>query len=206
MPVRSPGRILKWLLALLVVAILGLLYWGSNLLIAVDPLPAHVDAAVVLQGSIVAEKARLAGAVSFLQRGIADRVLVIIPKESYWGQSIPPVARAYLERTYGPDLASRVDFCETNADVNSTVQEADAAMGCVQQHHWRSIAIVTSSYHTRRAGMLWRRTIKRLDPGIVVATEGVVDPEFQEPWWRHRQAAKIWLAESLKLGWTTLGG
>jgi uncharacterized SAM-binding protein YcdF (DUF218 family) len=199
-------RRLKWPLVVLVVILLGLLLWGDDLLIAPDPVPAHVDAAVVLQGSIVAQKARIAGAMNFLQRGVADRVLLSVPKESYWGQSIPPVARAYMERTYGSDLASQVDFCETSAEVNSTKQEAEAVLGCVQEHRWRSIAVVTSEYHTRRAGILWRRVIKRHDPTMSLSTEAVADPEFQRPWWRHRRAAKIWLGESTKLVWTILGG
>jgi uncharacterized SAM-binding protein YcdF (DUF218 family) len=203
---RSSLRTFSSLFAVFVLIALALLQWGSDLLTAVDPMPAHVDAAVALQGSIVAEKVRIAGAVSFLQNGIADRVLIGVPKESYWGQSIPPVARAYLQRTYGESLASRVDFCETSADVNSTEQEAEVTMNCIRDHKWRSIAIVTSDYHTRRARILWRRTTQQDDPTIHFSMESVADPEFQKPWWRHRHGAKIWLGESLKLLWTVLGG
>jgi len=203
---RSVFRILKWLVAAAFVIALVVLLWGDRLVIAVDPMPSHVDAAIVLQGSIAAEKVRIAGAMNLLQRGIADRVLLSVPKESYWGQSIPAVARAYIERTYGNDLAARVDFCELSSEVNSSAQEAEAAIGCIEEHHLRSIAVVTSEYHTRRARRLWRRTIKRRAAAVDVSMESVADPEFQRPWWRHRQAAKIWLGESLKLAWTMLGG
>jgi len=205
-PFRSLLRTLKWLSAACVLIVLGLLRWGSDLLVAVDPMPAHVDAAVVLQGSIVAQKARIAGAMSLLQRGIADRVLLSVPRESYWGQSIPPVARAYLQRTYGEVPASRVDFCETSEEVNSTAEEAEAQMVCIRERQWKSIVIVTSDYHTRRARILWRKTIQEQEPAIRVSMESVAEADFQKPWWRHRQAAKIWLAESLKLVWTVLGG
>jgi uncharacterized SAM-binding protein YcdF (DUF218 family) len=199
-------RALSWLSALLIAGVLFLIAWGPDLLTAVDPMPAHVDAAIVLQGSMVAETARLNGAIGLVQRGIADRVLLSVPKQSYWGQSIPPVARAYIEKMYGSDLAARVDFCETSAEVNSTAQEADAAMGCIRQHQWQSIAIVTSDYHTRRARILWHRSVQERAPGIGVVTESVVDPEFQKPWWRHRKSVKICLGESLKLAWTVLSG
>lgn len=199
-------RALKWLFAAGVIVVLCLLLWGDRLLIAADPTPAHVDAAIVLQGSIVAQKTRIAGAMSLLQRGIADRALVSVPKESYWGQSLPPVARAYLERNYGADLSARVDFCETSAQVSSTKQEAEAAMSCIHEHRWQSIAVVTSEYHTRRAGILWRKTVSRMEPGMLVVIASVADPEYQRPWWRHRQSAKIWLGESVKLAWTILGG
>jgi uncharacterized SAM-binding protein YcdF (DUF218 family) len=204
-PARPLLHILRWLLAAAVFIAFCLLRWGGDLLIASDPAPGHVDAAIVLQGSIAAEKARIAGAISLLQRGVADRALLSVPKESYWGQSIPPVARAYLERNYGGDLAARVDFCETSAEVNSTVQEVEVLSPCIPEHHWQSIVIVTSDYHTRRAGMLWRRVIGH-DPTIHLWVEGVTDPEFQQPWWRHRQSAKVWVMESSKLVWTMLGG
>jgi uncharacterized SAM-binding protein YcdF (DUF218 family) len=198
-------RVLRCLLAAAIVVVVCLLLWGGDLLIASDPPPDHVDAAIVLQGSIAAEKARIAGAMGLLRRGIAGRALLSVPKESYWGESIPPVARAYLERTYGSDLAARVDFCEMGGDVDSTVLEAAAVIPCIQERHWRSIVIVTSYYHTRRAGILWRRVIRR-EPTIHIWIDGVADPEFQQPWCRHRQSAKIWLMETTKLLWTALGG
>jgi uncharacterized SAM-binding protein YcdF (DUF218 family) len=199
------SRVLKWPLAAAIAIAVCLLLWGGNLLIASDPLPDHVDAAIVLQGSIVAEKARIGRAIDLLRRGVAARALLSVPKESYWGQSIPPVARSYLERNYGSELAARVDFCEIGGEVDSTVQEAQALNPCIQQHHWQSAVIVTSNYHTRRAGVLWRR-VTRHEPKIHIWIDGVTDPEFQQPWWKHRQSAKIWLMEITKLVWTALGG
>jgi DUF218 domain len=208
-PARFCSRFFKWALLASASVALGLLLLGDRLLIATDPMPAHADAAVVLQGSIIAQKVRIAGAMDLLRRGIADRVLVSVPKESYWGQSLPPVARSYLERTYGNDLAARVDFCEASADVDSTAQEAEAAMHCIAEHRWRTILVVTSEYHTRRARILWRRAWRRnmnqSDPAMQLSIESVADPEFPRPWWRHRRSAKIWLGESLKLISTFFG-
>ena len=197
-------RALGWLLAILLVVTICLLLWGGTLLIADDSLPSHVDAAIALQGSMVAEKVRIAGAMDLLRQGVAGQVLLSVPKESYWGQSMPPVARAYLERNYGHDLAASVDFCDTSADVNSTEEEAQEAITCIREHHWHSIVVVTSNYHTRRARMLWRRVIKH-DPDINVWVHGVTDPQFQQPWWGHRQSAKIWVMEFAKLAWAALG-
>jgi DUF218 domain len=204
-PPRPSFRVVRWLLGTAVVIVFCLLRWGGNLLIASNTMPEHVDAAIVLQGSIAAEKVRIAGAIDLLQRGVANRAMLSVPKESYWGQAIPPVARSYLDRTYGSDIAARIDFCETSGEVNSTLAEAQVLSSCIQEKHWQSIVIVTSDYHTRRAGMLWRR-VTRHDPKIHLRIEGVTDPEFQQPWWRHRQSAKVWLMESSKLVWTMLGG
>lgn len=199
-------RFFRLLFAVCALLVLGLLGWGDKLLIAPDALPAHVDAAVVLQGSIVGEKARISGAMGLLKQGLAARVLLSLPHESYWGQSMAPVARSYLQRTYGDDLAARIDFCELSAGVDSTAEEAEAEIGCVQEHGWQSIAIVTSEYHTRRSRILWKRTLKRHDAQMKLWIDGVADPAFRTPWWRHRQSAKIWLTESVKLIWTIMGG
>lgn len=203
--VRKFVRALAGFCAIVVLAILCLLHWGYALLVFDDALPAHVDAAIVLQGSIAAEKVRVAGAVGLLQSGVANRILLSVPRESYWGQSIPPAARAYIERNFGSDIAARVDFCETGGEVNSTIEEMQAITPCVQQHHWTSIAIVTSDYHTRRARMIWRKALT-LDPNLHFSIHGVFDPEFQQPWWRHRQSAKIFVMETVKLIWAVLGG
>ena len=197
----STLRVFGWLLATAIVVLLCFVNWGSELLTVNDPQPSHVDAAIVLQGSAVAEKVRIAGAMNLLREGIADRVLLSVPKESYWGQSIPPVARAYFERNYGSDLSARVVFCETAEDVNSTEQEAEALSPCIREQHWQSLLIVTSNYHTRRARMIWKR-ITRHDSELHLWIHGVTDPEFQQPWWRHRQSAKIFAMECSKLAWS----
>lgn len=204
-PIRPLFRILWWLPAIGIVIALCLLRWGGNLLIASDTTPPHVDAAIVLQGSITAQRVRIAGAIGLLQRGVADRALLSVPKEGYWGQVLLPIARSYLERNYGTELSSRVDFCQTDEDVDSTIQEAQAIGRCIREHNWQSIVVVTSSYHTRRAGMIWRK-ISKNDPNLRLWINGVSDPSFQQPWWRHRESAKIWVTETLKLFWSALGG
>jgi uncharacterized SAM-binding protein YcdF (DUF218 family) len=202
---RRRFRLWGWLLAAVVLIVFLFLFFGSNLLIAQRPPTEHVDAAIVLQGSVLGEKVRTAGAMHLLEQGTVERVVLSVPRESYWGQSIPAVARPYLERTFGPVLAAHLDFCETGDQVDSTIEEMQALAPCIRQHQWHSIVIVTSKFHTRRAGMIWKKLAKQ-NPDLRVSIVGVDDPEFQQPWWRHRQSAKIFVMEFTKLVWTECGG
>jgi uncharacterized SAM-binding protein YcdF (DUF218 family) len=203
--IKSRVSAIKLLSAAALLLALGLLFFGDRMLIFKQPLPEHADAAVVLQGSMVAEKARMAGAMNLLQRNLADRILLSLPKQSYWGQTIAPMARAYLEKNYGSDFAARVDFCETGSAVDSTWQEAQVLSSCIRAHGWHSIVIVTSDYHARRSRMIWMKTVgNNANPRMWI--DGVADLEFQRPWWRHRKSAKVWFFEMTKLIWTICGG
>lgn len=202
---RERSYWMLWLLGILAVLILCLLNWGGYLLVARDSLPEHVDAAVVLQGSVASENARTAAAMELLQRGAASRVAISVPRESYWGEDMPLIARPYLEKKYGVDLAGRVDFCSTEPDLTSPQQEAQAMGPCIQEHGWRSIALLTSNYESRRVGLLWRKTLSRGDSYVSLAVESVPDPDYQpRGWWRQGIYAKTWLRESAKLAWASL--
>ena len=203
---HKPRRV--WLRALMIAvlaiaaALFFLLRWGGELLVSSDRLPGHVDAAVILQGSMFGEIARVAGAVRLLQQDIPAQAMLSVPAHSYWGASVPEQARAYLERTYGPQIAGRFVFCETGPGVDSTREEAEALLPCIQQRGWRSIVIVTSDYHSRRAGFLWRRIVRKSGLPVQLWIDGVPDPEYSpRGWWRKRIWAKTWYDELCKVIW-----
>jgi len=200
---KSYGKL--WLVGILAVLIACFLHWGGFLPVAADSVPQHVDAVVVLQGSIASENARTAGAMALLERGAANRVAISVPRESYWGEEIPPIARPYLEKKYGAELAGRVDFCSTEPDVTSAQQEAQALSPCIQEHGWESIALLTSNYQSRRVGMVWRKTLPAADRSVRVSVESVSESDYQpRGWWRKRLYAETWLRESAKLAWASL--
>lgn len=182
--------------------VLATLHWGGYLLVSGGKLPSHADGAVILQASVVNEEARIAGAVGLLRQHTVDKVLLSIPSTGYWGLSLPPLAHKHLEKQYGNEIANRIEFCET-ADAHSTEEEARSVMPCIQQRHWRSFIVVTSNFHSRRAGLIWRRTWKHVQPPSHIWIDGVPDPSFEPSgWWHHREYAKTWFLESTKLLWT----
>jgi len=188
-----------WMFTVAAAVIASFLRWGGYLLISDDPLPPHVDGAVVLQGSVPGERARVAGAVKVLQQGTTSRILISIPKESYWGQAVAPTAYADIKKIYGQETAGHIEFCEIG-DVDSTEEEAAALAPCIEERGLNSIAVVTSDYHTRRAGIIWRRMLGRRHSSVHLWIHAVPDPEFHASrWWRERRSAKTWLLESSKL-------
>lgn len=184
--------------------VFGLMRWGGFLLTSDDPLPPHADVAVVLQGSVLAEQARLSGAVELLQEGTVLQILVSIPKQSYWGQSLEPIAVTYIARTYGQTSAARTRFCETGPEINSTEQESAVLAKCIKEYDWHSIVLVTSDYHTRRALIIWKRVLKGQNSSIEhLWVHSVGSAEFHAVgWWRERTSAKTWIIECTKLLWT----
>jgi uncharacterized SAM-binding protein YcdF (DUF218 family) len=200
-------RLLAVALACAVAVAAALMMWGGRLLEASDPLPAHVDAAIVLEGSLMGERVRLAETMQLLRQGVPGRVLLTLPQMSYWGEPVPPLARRFLETNYGHDLAGRVEFCEVGTNVDSTLQEARAIGSCIQAHHWKTVVVVTSNYHTRRAGMIWRKVMRKQNPALEIWVRAADDPEFHaEGWWRQRIWAKTWLLEFTKLVWSVTVG
>jgi uncharacterized SAM-binding protein YcdF (DUF218 family) len=190
-----------WTPIAILLMILSLLRWSGYLLIADDPLPRQVDGAVVLQGSVPGEQARVAGAVRLLANETTQKILLSIPKESYWGQAVAPIALADVQRRYGSAVAGHIEFCEMDG-VDSTEEEARALVGCIRERQWRSVAVVTSDYHTRRAGIIWRRVLGK-HPSFRIFVHAVPDPEFHAAgWWQERRWAKTCFFESLKLAST----
>jgi hypothetical protein len=199
-PRQRGMRYLLWILLIAIVTLCCALKWGGYLLVGEDPLPAHAAGAVVLQGSFLGERARLAGAVQLLQQGRVDRILLSVPHESYWGQPLFPLVQNFIERHYGQGIASRIDICDSSPVVDSTEQEARVLTHCIQERGWQSFVLVTSNYHTRRAGIIWRRVIREGHLPIDLSVHGVDDPEFHSAgWWRERRSAKTWLMEFVKL-------
>jgi uncharacterized SAM-binding protein YcdF (DUF218 family) len=202
---RRPSRLaLLWVLLAGAAIVVCVLKWGGYFLIASDPLPAHFDAAVVLQGSTLGEKARVAGAMNLLQQRMTEHILLALPRQTYWDEPAQPAAHAYLERNYGVEATRQVYFCEVGGGVNSTEGEAQFLARCIQEHGWKSVVVVTSNYHSRRAGMLWRRMLHEQHSGLQIWVDGVPDPEFEpKGWWHRRLYAKTWFFEFSKLIWST---
>ncbi|PYR89876.1 MAG: hypothetical protein DMF84_22950 [Acidobacteria bacterium] len=84
------------------------------------------------------------------------------------------------------------------ASVDNTGQEAEMLRAQAAARGWRSILVITSKYHSRRAGFAFRREFRESGIAISLRTTryDVSDPAH---WWRHRADMRYVLSELQKL-------
>ncbi|GEM_PF-513686 len=205
-PRRRAGRLgVLAVLVFTVIVFLIFMRYGGTWLVKTDSLPSHAEVAVMLDGSVKGVIARRAGAVRLLQRGVVDHIMLSMQSVTEWGENMPEIARDYFLSNDGPQVADRVVFCFQDTD--STADEALGLRQCLEQQNWRSVIVVTSQFHTRRAGIIWRKEFANANPPFKIWVYGVNDPNYSPlGWWRKRRYAKTWLLESTKLLWTYLFG
>jgi len=130
------GLVVAWLIACLV-----LFVWPPS---ESSP-PAHADAVVVLSGN----KARLAPALALIRRGVAPVLaLSTVQRTPHW----PEAERLCSTHRYA---GARV-VCFTAVPF-STRGEARTVARLAHERNWRSVVVVTSTFHVTRAHMLFRR-------------------------------------------------
>jgi uncharacterized SAM-binding protein YcdF (DUF218 family) len=154
-----------WLLACLV-----LFVWPP----AESSPPAHADVVVVLSGN----KARLAPGLALIRRGVAPVLaLSTVQRTPHW----PEAERLCAAHRYAH---ARV-VCFTAVPF-STRGEARTVTRLARERRWRSIVVVTSTFHITRAHLLFRRCYH--GPLSVVGSGST--------WWR---LPEEWASETAKL-------
>lgn len=141
---------------------LALIVWalGFALFAVTLPQPANdvrTDGIVVPTGAA----GRIDRGLELLKAGQARRMLVT--------GTAPGVRQRDLVRTYGyaPVFACCVDLGQEAVDTRSNAEEI---AGWVKEHRYRSVRLVTSNWHARRAGM---ELAQSLDPAVSVVIDGV---------------------------------
>jgi uncharacterized SAM-binding protein YcdF (DUF218 family) len=81
----------------------------------------------------------------------------------------------------------------------STKDESKDAEKCLARDGAKSVLIVTSDFHTRRALNVFRREVPEHQYSVAAARER--SEQFGARWWTHRQWAKTLVDEWLRLIW-----
>ena len=80
-------------------------------------------------------------------------------------------------------------------DAENTREEAGVVAKFAAEHHWKSLTIVTSNYHTRRARYIFQKVVPRsMEVSVASARDGDFDPDR---WWEKRKSIKEFLGELL---------
>lgn len=161
--------------------------WMGEYLVQAGP-PVRADLAVVLAGDPYGNRVLKGG--ELVRQGYVRRALVSGPSGHYGlhecDLAIPFAVKA------GYPVA---DFLPFPNDAKSTRSEAKAIVAELRSLNVHSIDLVTSNYHTRRAGRIFRREAAGIQIHVVAAR----DEEFSPgDWWKTRQGEKVFAIEWMK--------
>jgi uncharacterized SAM-binding protein YcdF (DUF218 family) len=189
------GGIVGALVALLFLAALCLLiFWARHPILRyaadswiIDAPAAHADAILLLgDDNFYADRATRAA--ELIRQGVAPLVVAS-------GRRLRPSAGiAELEQH---DLIERGvpkdKIFPLAHDADSTEEEAVALARFSADHHFRSVIIVTSNYHTRRARYIFQKTFpSSISISVAGARDGDFDPDH---WWEKRKSEKLFAHE-----------
>jgi uncharacterized SAM-binding protein YcdF (DUF218 family) len=159
---------------------------GRYLVRSESPVPA--DMIVVLAGDYSGNRILMAG--DLVRHGFASKALVSGPSGAY-GMHETDLAIPFAVRHGYPDSY----FVALPNDGRSTRDEAMDVLAALDKRHAHRIDIVTSDYHTRRAGNIYRA----LAPGLEIHMVAAPDMNFSaEGWWKNREGRKTLLLEWMK--------
>lgn len=157
--------------------------------------PEKADIAVALGGDPYGH--RILTAAELVKNGYVPVVLVSGPGGVYdlheCDLAIPFAVRRGYPEAY---------FAHFEHSARSTAEEAAAIVPELRRRNVHKVLLVTSNFHTRRAGLLFRRAA----PDITFVTIAAQDEYYRpDSWWHSREAQKTFLAEWEKTVWTWLG-
>jgi uncharacterized SAM-binding protein YcdF (DUF218 family) len=208
---RSTGLVKLLLLCFMAFLALGLLsFWINplevlgNFLIKKDPTE-KADLIVVLSGDLWA---RANEAADLYNKGLANRILLLRELKRKGAEELQKmgivfpesyqVNKRVLMKKGVPERAISI----SNKEVNSSFQEASFINEYLNTHQWKSVIVVTSKFHSRRAC----RTLKTISNGEkkVICSPSRYDPFSPETWWTERRQARALFFEYQKLIFYTI--
>jgi uncharacterized SAM-binding protein YcdF (DUF218 family) len=78
-------------------------------------------------------------------------------------------------------------------DADGTREEAVVLARLAEDHKWKSVVVVTSNFHTRRARYIFEQVFPR---GIALTVASARDGDFDpERWWEKRKSVKLFVRE-----------
>ena len=184
------GALVKLIALLFVVALCALVYFARHPILrfaaeswVVNEPAAHADAILVLgDDNFYADRATHAA--ELFRQGVAAEVVAS-------GRKLRP--HAGVSELIEHDLIERgvpkENILRFAHDADGTREEALALEHLAEQHKWKTVVVVTSNYHTRRARYIFQGVFPA---SIVVTVSSARDGDFDpEQWWEKRKSIKL---------------
>ena len=147
--------------------------------------PQKADIAVVLAGDAWGH--RILTAAQMVRDGQVPKVMVSGPDGLFDSHECDLAIPFAVRRGYPESY-----FLHAEHNARSTLAEAKALLPEIRRAGYKRVAIVTSNFHTRRAGRIFRR----LAPDLTIVMIAAPDEHFTpRGWWRNREAQKTFLNE-----------
>jgi uncharacterized SAM-binding protein YcdF (DUF218 family) len=184
----------------LAVAIAAFLPFAGRYLVQEDPL-AHADAIFVLDGT---RAERWLEAVDLYKAGYAP-VIALSPGREEEAEKIlhsrgirfPTTASlardAMVQMGVNPSAVILLE-----GSVDNTGQEAEMLRPLAEARGWRTVIVITSQYHSRRARYAFRREFRDSHIAVILRLTRY-DPADPAHWWRHRYDVRYVMSELQKL-------
>jgi uncharacterized SAM-binding protein YcdF (DUF218 family) len=147
--------------------------------------PQKADAALVLAGD--SGGYRILTAAQLVRDGFVPKVLVSGPDGNYGLYECDLAIPFAVKRGYPESY-----FVHVEHSARSTVAEAKAVLPVIRRMGLKRIIVVTSNFHTRRAGRIFRK----LAPDLTILVVAAPDENFTpDGWWHNREGQKTFLVE-----------
>ena len=150
--------------------------------------PVKAGIAVVLAGDGYGRRIIKGG--ELVKKGFVPKVLVSGPPGNY-GVNECDLAIPYVVKQGYPEKW----FIHFPVEAYSTRDEAKAVVAELRKRKIKKFLLVTSDFHTRRAGSIFRQSAGDLEFRVVAAED-----EFfrADNWWKTRQGQKVFAQEWMK--------
>lgn len=160
----------------------------GNFLVDAGP-PVKADMILVLAGDHYGN--RILKAAELVKQGFAPRALISGPKNCCFGVYESELAIAFAVRHGYPESY----FIPVPNPGLSTAEEARYMIAELRKHNARRVDVVTTNFHTRRAGRIYRALAPDLEVHMVAAPDEFFTPDG---WWKTREAEKTFVQEWAK--------
>lgn len=186
----------NFLFGLVLVVVVFLVIACSGRFLVIDQ-PRRSDAILVLAGETDKRPAR---GLVLLRQGYGSQLILDVPADAMiFNSSELQLARQYVGAL--PD-SQAISLCPIHGlSTEAEALEASQCLKALKTPARQNVLLVTSDFHTRRA----LSTFKKEAPDFTYSVAASFDPlQYGTRWWQHREWAKVYASEWLRLAWWEL--